>query len=227
MSFVDRFRSEARAEGERLERREARWPASLALLGAIALYLFLPQNLTLGPRWVVPALELGLLIPLTLGSPYRHGEEPKIARVASIVLTGLVSAANFVTLALLLRYMLQGGKATGVQLAFSAIMIWVTNVVAFGLWYWEFDAGGPAERMTDYPRGTDFLFPQLTAHELGKGWVPSFFDYFYVSFTNSTAFSPTDTMPLSVWTKVLMTLQAGAALTTVVLVAARAVNILG
>ena len=227
MSFVDRFRSEARAEGERLERREARWPASLALLGAIALYLFLPQNLTLGPRWVVPALELGLLIPLTLGSPYRHGEEPKIARVASIVLTGLVSAANFVTLALLLRYMLQGGKATGVQLAFSAIMIWVTNVVAFGLWYWEFDAGGPAERMTDYPRGTDFLFPQLTAHELGKGWVPSFFDYFYVSFTNSTAFSPTDTMPLSVWVKVLMTLQAGAALTTVVLVAARAVNILG
>jgi hypothetical protein len=227
VSFVDRFRSEARAEGERLERREARWPASLALLGAIALYLFLPQNLTLGPRWVVPALELGLLIPLTLGSPYRHGEEPKIARVASIVLTGLVSAANFVTLALLLRYMLQGGKATGVQLAFSAIMIWVTNVVAFGLWYWEFDAGGPAERMTDYPRGTDFLFPQLTAHELGKGWVPSFFDYFYVSFTNSTAFSPTDTMPLSVWAKVLMTLQAGAALTTVVLVAARAVNILG
>ena len=227
MSFVDRFRSEARAEGERLERREARWPASLALLGAIALYLFLPQNLTLGPRWVVPALELGLLIPLTLGSPYRHGEEPKIARVASIVLTALVSAANFVTLALLLRYMLQGGKATGVQLAFSAIMIWVTNVVAFGLWYWEFDAGGPAERMTDYPRGTDFLFPQLTAHELGKGWVPSFFDYFYVSFTNSTAFSPTDTMPLSVWAKVLMTLQAGAALTTVVLVAARAVNILG
>jgi hypothetical protein len=227
VSFVDRFRSEARAEGERLERREARWPASLALLGAIALYLFLPQNLTLGPRWVLPALELGLLIPLTLGSPYRHGEEPKIARVASIVLTALVSAANFVTLALLLRYMLQGGKATGVQLAFSAIMIWVTNVVAFGLWYWEFDAGGPAERMTDYPRGTDFLFPQLTAHELGKGWVPSFFDYFYVSFTNSTAFSPTDTMPLNVWAKVLMTLQAGAALTTVVLVAARAVNILG
>ena len=227
MSFVDRFRSEARAEGERLERREARWPASLALLGAIALYLFLPQNLTLGPRWVLPALELGLLIPLTLGSPYRHGDEPKIARVASIVLTALVSAANFVTLALLLRYMLQGGKATGVQLAFSAIMIWVTNVVAFGLWYWEFDAGGPAERMTDYPRGTDFLFPQLTAHELGKGWVPSFFDYFYVSFTNSTAFSPTDTMPLNVWAKVLMTLQAGAALTTVVLVAARAVNILG
>jgi hypothetical protein len=227
VSFVDRFRSEARAEGERLERREARWPASLALLGAIALYLFLPQNLTLGPRWVLPALELGLLIPLTLGSPYRHGDEPKIARVASIVLTALVSAANFVTLALLLRYMLQGGKATGVQLAFSAIMIWVTNVVAFGLWYWEFDAGGPAERMTDYPRGTDFLFPQLTAHELGKGWVPSFFDYFYVSFTNSTAFSPTDTMPLNVWAKVLMTLQAGAALTTVVLVAARAVNILG
>jgi hypothetical protein len=227
VSFVDRFRSEARAEGERLERREARWPASLALLGAIALYLFLPQNLTLGPRWVVPALELGLLIPLTLGSPYRHGNEPKIARVASIVLTALVSAANFVTLALLLRYMLQGGKATGVQLAFSAIMIWVTNVVAFSLWYWEFDAGGPAERMTDYPRGTDFLFPQLTAHELGKGWVPSFFDYFYVSFTNSTAFSPTDTMPLTVWAKVLMTLQAGAALTTVVLVAARAVNILG
>jgi hypothetical protein len=227
VSFVDRFRSEARAEGERLERREARWPASLALLGAIALYLFLPQNLTLGPRWVLPALELGLLIPLTLGSPYRHGDEPKIARVASIVLTALVSAANFVTLALLLRYMLQGGKATGVQLAFSAIMIWVTNVVAFGLWYWEFDAGGPAERMTGYPRGTDFLFPQLTAHELGKGWVPSFFDYFYVSFTNSTAFSPTDTMPLNVWAKVLMTLQAGAALTTVVLVAARAVNILG
>jgi hypothetical protein len=226
VSFIERFRSEARAEGERLERRESRWPASLALLGAIALYVFLPANLTAGPRWVVPALELGLLIPLTLSSPYRHGSEPRIARVASIALTALVSAANFVTLVLLLRFMLQGGKATGVQLAFSAIMIWLTNVVAFGLWYWEFDAGGPAERMTTYPKGTDFLFPQLTAHELGANWVPSFFDYFYVSFTNSTAFSPTDTMPLSVWAKVLMTLQAMAALTTVVLVAARAVNIL-
>ena len=117
--------------------------------------------------------------------------------------------------------------ATGVQLAFSAIMIWVTNVVAFALWYWEFDAGGPAERMTVYPKGPDFLFPQLTAHEIGANWVPSFFDYFYVSFTNSTAFSPTDTMPLSVWAKVLMTLQSAVALTTVVLVAARAVNILG
>jgi hypothetical protein len=226
VSFIDRFRSEAQAEGQRLERREARWPASLALLGVIALYLFLPLNLTIGPRWVVPTLELGLLIPLTLGSPYRHGSEPRIARMASIFLTALVSAANFVTLALLLRYMLQGGKATGVQLAFSAIMIWTTNVVAFGLWYWEFDAGGPAERMTTYPKGTDFLFPQLTAHDIGAGWGPSFFDYFYVSFTNSTAFSPTDTMPLSVWAKILMTLQAVVALTTVVLVAARAVNIL-
>jgi hypothetical protein len=227
MWLVDRFRSDARAEGERLGRREARWPASLAVLGAVALYLFLPERLLLGPRWLVPALELSLLVPLTLSSPYRHGNEPKIVRAASIVLIALVSAANGMTLVLLLRYMLQGGKATGVQLAFSAILIWLTNVVAFGLWYWEFDAGGPTERMTSYPQGADFLFPQITAHQLGANWFPSFFDYFYVSFTNSTAFSPTDTMPLSVWAKFLMTLQSGAALTTVVLVAARAVNILG
>jgi hypothetical protein len=224
MSLGDRFRSAG--EGTRQRMREPRWWASVAAAAAIALYVLLPEQLVIGPRWLVPVLEGGLLVSLLAVSPYRHGNEPKVARWLSIGQCALVSLANTVALLLLLRFLLQGGKATGVQLIFSAIQIWLTNVLVFGLWYWELDAGGPGQRINEFPKGAEFLFPQMTAHELGANWLPSFVDYLYVSFTNSTAFSPTDTMPLSVEAKLLMAGQALVALITVALVAARAVNIL-
>jgi hypothetical protein len=105
--------------------------------------------------------------------------------------------------------------------------IYLTNIIAFGLWYWELDRDGPAARTHGVDCYPDFLFPQMANPELAPPeWEPVFFDYFYVSFTNATAFSPTDVMPLTPWAKLAMTLQSSVALVTVGLVIARAVNVL-
>ncbi len=212
--------------------KEPRWPASLAVLMALALYWFLPEKLTLGPNWLLPVFELALLIPLSVVSPFRHKDEPRWQRYAAVALIALVNVANLVSLALLVHDLLQGkanGKQiVGPQLLFSSILIWLTNVIVFGLWYWELDRGGPDERSHPDHRQPDFLFPQMTTpHCTHEGWSPTFLDYAYLSFTNATAFSPTDTMPLTPVAKALMLVQSLASLLTIALVAARAVNILG
>ena len=113
------------------------------------------------------------------------------------------------------------------ELIFAAMQIWMTNVIVFGLWYWELDRGGPSARCRTSHREPDFLFPQMsTPAAAPPDWAPMFVDYLYVAFTNATAFSPTDTLPLTTWAKVLMAVQALASLLTVALVAGRAVNIL-
>jgi uncharacterized membrane protein len=105
--------------------------------------------------------------------------------------------------------------------------IWITNVIIFALWYWELDRGGPVARSKAVHKYPDFMYPQMQAPDLApEHWEPTFLDYLYVSFTNATAFSPTDTMPLSRWAKMLMMAQASVSLATVALVIARAVNIL-
>ena len=104
--------------------------------------------------------------------------------------------------------------------------IWLTNVIVFGLWYWELDRGGPATRQQASHRQPDFLFPQMSTPGSAPGWTPAFVDYLYTSFTNATAFSPTDTMPLTVWAKLLFMVQSLASLVTVAVVISRAVNIL-
>jgi hypothetical protein len=127
---------------------------------------------------------------------------------------------------LLIHNITTSGRVQAVTLLVGGGEIWVTNTIVFALWFWEYDRGGPAERAhgtTDMP---DLLFPQMTDEHLARNWEPNFIDYLYVSFTNSTAFSPTDTMPLSRWSKVLFALQAAISLITVALIAARAVNIL-
>ncbi len=148
-----------------------------------------------------------------------------------MILIALVNAANVISLILLVHDLLQGkanGKAiVGPQLLFSSLLIWLTNVLVFALWYWELDRGGPDERSHPDHRQPDFLFPQMATPQCTHAtWSPSFMDYLYVSFTNATAFSPTDTMPLAPWAKALMLVQALASLLTIALVAARAVNIL-
>jgi uncharacterized membrane protein len=176
---------------------------------------------------VIPALEGALLIPLTVRAPYRHREEVRLVRFASLLLIGLVNLANVASLALLVRVVLSGGAVSGRQLVFSGIQIWLTLILVFALWYWELDRGGPALRGHADQRNPDFLFPQMATHELGQtDWMPGFLDYLYLSFTNATAFSPTDTMPLTSRAKVLMLIEALASITTVVMVAGRAVNIL-
>ena len=193
----------------------------------LILYLTLPDQLVFGPKWLLPSLEVALLVPLTIASPRRHHDEGSSVRRASLTLIGLVNAANVASLALLVEHLLAGGKAGGTQLILSALQIWFTNVLIFGLWYWELDRGGPGARTHPQPRAPDFLFPQNANPRLAPaGWRPSFLDYLYISLTNATAFSPTDTMPLTAMAKSLMGLQSLASLITVALVAARAVNIL-
>jgi len=212
--------------------KESRWPASLAVLTALALYWFLPEKLTLGPTWLLPILELALLIPLSIVAPTRRKDEPRWQRYAAVTLIAFVNVANIASLALLVHDLLQG-KANGQQivgppLLFSSILIWLTNVLVFGLWYWELDRGGPDERSHPAHRQPDFLFPQMTTpHSTDAPWSPTFLDYLYVSLTNATAFSPTDTMPLTPGAKALMMIQALISLLTIALAAARAVNILG
>jgi uncharacterized membrane protein len=212
--------------------REPSWPATMTVLAILGLYMALPEELTFGPTGIVPALALALLAPLTLAR--RQGRHTGLRqwRVAALTLIAVINAANVGSLGLLVRALLRGGtvhgvKVVGGQLLLAAVAIWLTNALVFALWYWELDRGGPDARRRPRHRQPDFLFPQMvTPACAGPRWAPGFVDYLYVSFTNATAFSPTDTMPLTPWAKMLLLLQALASLLTVALVAARAVNIL-
>jgi len=220
---------EERAEFGERSRTEPRWPASIAVGVAIALQVILPERLDLGPRWLIPSLEGALGLALLVTSPSRRGREPGLLRVVSIGLIALINAANLVSLGYLVHDLLfpRNAAISGRVLVYASVPVWLTNIIVFALWYWELDRGGPALRATERHRAPDFLFPQMSAPAVVRGeWCPSFLDYFYVSFTNVTAFSPTDTMPLTHWAKFLMMVQSLASLLTVALVISRAVNIL-
>jgi hypothetical protein len=148
-------------------------------------------------------------------------------RVASIVLILLLSAANAASAVLLIRAILDGRAGAAGPLFASGASIWGTNVIVFGLWYWEFDRGGPIRRVAATSPHFDLMFPQMTSPELAPpDWEPHFVDYLYLSFTNATAFSPTDVMPLARWAKLTMLVQSAVSLAVGALVIARAVNIL-
>ncbi|GAC1526638.1 MAG: hypothetical protein NVS2B6_14170 [Thermoleophilaceae bacterium] len=208
-----------------LDLRDSFWPAQVTTLAAIALYLSLPSKLTLGPAWLVPAFEGLLLGGLVLATPRRRSARSAPLRRFAMGLTGLVSAVNIISLYLLAHFLLHGGKAGGRPLIVAGMVLWVTNVLVFALWYWELDRGGPVLRRLRPQTLPDFLFPQMSSDN-GSDWRPGFIDYLYVSFTNAAAFSPTDTMPLTPIAKSLMGIQSMVALVTIALVVGRAVNIL-
>lgn len=206
---------------------EHRIPATIAIAIAVLLYVLLPEALVMKPRYLLPALEIVLIIPLTVSNPTKITRESRNLRVVSLALIGVVNISNTVNLILLSGSLLNGSSTSGTTLLYSAAAIWVTNALVFGLWYWELDRGGPYARCSSLRRNPDFLFPQMTAPQSAKDrWVPTFLDYLYVSFTNALAFSPTDTMPLTPMAKFLMLIQSLISVITVVLVGARAVNIL-
>jgi uncharacterized membrane protein len=218
----------SRHEHQELGVVEPFWQAQLAILVALLLYLALPSRLTIGPRWLLPSLEVILLAGLAISTPYRHHTQSPIHRRMSLGLIAVVTVANFVALGLLVHLLLEPNREPGRDLILAAAQVWLTNVVVFGLWFWEVDRGGPHLRTRKEARTPDFLFPQMEAARLPlAGWRPSFFDYLYVAYTNASAFSPTDAMPLTVRVKALMLIESAASFLTVGLVAARAVNILG
>ena len=204
------------------------WPAQLAAAAALLLYVTLPHALIMGPKWLVPGVEGILLLGLVATTPRRHRNQSSRLRALIIGLVGLVSLTTFISLFLLARFLLEGSHARGHALVFAGAVLWLTNVLIFGIWYWELDRGGPARRLAvNDARPPDFLFPQMVAEpRLAPRWRPGFVDYLYTSYTNATAFSPTDTMPLTAMAKLLMAIQSLIALITILLVVARAVNVL-
>jgi hypothetical protein len=221
------------AWGARAAGHENLWPARLAILATIVLYGTLPGRLTVGPVWLLPALEVALLVALTVMAPVRYVREALVQRLLAVGLIALINLANIGSLVLLIAALLhhgvaiQGRPLDGQTLLLASLQIWLTNVLVFSLWYWDLDRGGPIARHSATHREPDFLFPQMVTPECTRSdWIPHYIDYLYVSFTNATAFSPTDTMPLTPWAKMLMAVQSLASLLTVALVAARAVNIL-
>jgi uncharacterized membrane protein len=223
-----RWELEAAVLRNRLERGDPLWPAQLAVAVAIALQLALSNKVTLAPDWLVPVGEALLLVALIVIVPARAPVYSRRARRFALTVLALVSLSNIVSLGLLVHYLITGGKTGGHELILSGALLWTTNVLLFAVWYWEMDRGGPAARHVDPEALPDFQFPQMDNPKLAPlGWRPGFGDYLYTSLTNATAFSPTDTMPLTQTAKMVMAVQGVAALVTVGLVVARAVNILG
>ena len=208
---------------------ELRWPVALTTAAGIALQVAVPDKLVLvSPAWIFPAAQGALLIVLIMANPQRIDRQSTILRSLSLVLAAMLSLANGYSVAALAVGITRGtmGRNPG-QLLITGGVIWLTNVIAFALWYWEFDRGGPVARALNLKRYPDFQFPQMVSPEMAPpDWEPAFFDYLYLAFTNATAFSPTDVMPLSRWAKAAMTVQTIISIVTVALVVSRAVNIL-
>ena len=207
---------------------EPRWAVSIAVALAIGLQLSLPDSLAFPPRWLLPTIGLALLVGLVIANPRRIDHRSTRLRATSILLTGVMSIANAVSAGRLITHLLRGTATedAGLLLRWGGA-IWLTNVVVFALWYWELDRGGPAARAEGIHEYPDLLFAQMETPNIAPvDWEPQFLDYFYLAFTNATAFSPTDVIPLARWTKMMMLLQSVVSVSTLVLVIARAVNIL-
>ncbi len=218
------------------------WLARAAVLAIIALQFIVSDKVIIGPRWLAPALELALLVPLlgtTAFADHRArratrdehwdsvGRLRQGMRWLAIVLSAVVSLTNTLALVLLVRALAVGTAGSAPVLLLDAMNIWITNVIIFALWFWNLDRGGPAARDLADRDKVDFLFSNMLRDAAGDvPWSPGFVDYLYLAFTNATALSPADTMPLSQRAKLLMMAEAIVSLLTIAIVAARAVNIL-
>ncbi|ANJ27940.1 hypothetical protein [Agromyces aureus] len=223
----------------RRARIEHRWPAVFALVVALALYGALPNDLITVQRYVTVAIGILLLIPLIILNPHRFNTQTTWSRIASLTLAIIVVISNQITLVLLVLVLVRG-NGDGPSLLQSALQVWVVNVIGFALLFWEIDRGGPVMRTmakrSDLPNA-DFRFPQdedddtivevAAGSSLKSDWTAGFVDYFYFSLSNSMAFSPTDTMPLTTRAKLLMSLESFGGFVLLALVIARAVSLIG
>jgi uncharacterized membrane protein len=207
---------------------EPRVQVTIAIVGAIVMMLLLPSRVANHPRWVLPGLAAMLLIGVFVAKSARSARRARELRIVSLLLIAVMSLSNAASAG---RLIVDLVRAEGIRepstLLLTGVAIWFTNVIVFGLWYWEFDRGGAVQRAAGTKPYPDLLFPQMTSPELASpDWEPGFLDYLYISFTNATAFSPTDVMPMTRWAKMTMLGQSAISVVTVALVIARAVNIL-
>lgn len=199
-----------------------------AVLGAVVLQVVLPRRTAVAFFWIFPLMELGMLAALIIGDPGRIDRSSPLLRRLTILLIAVMTLANTVSAVILVRDIIVGlASLTPTILLGRGASIWVTNVIVFSLWFWEFDRGGPVERARRTEIPASFVFPEETMQEgADTAWEPTYPDYLFLAFTNATAFSPTDTLPIATWAKMTMMLEAGISLTVAILVVARAVNIL-
>lgn len=211
-------------------RGESRWPMALAVLTVGVMRLFLPPELRVSDAsGLFLVVIVVMVVALILGDPGRIDREVRWLRVltgALIAVITLVNAGSSVRLVISIIYAEPFTQTARVLLACGGI-IWLTNVIAFGLWYWDLDRGGAAARAAGSTRRPAFLFPEMSNPDfVGENWSPAFVDYLHLSFTTATAFSPTDVSPLKPWAKVMMMSEETISLALGILVVARAVNIL-
>jgi uncharacterized membrane protein len=205
---------------------EPRWPASVALLVCAGLYVLLPSRLAVGPKWLLPVLVVLPLIPLSVRRHQHPDDEPGVHYLA-VALLCIITLANFVSVVLLIHHVFFAAEIKGRQLLYSAATIWVTNVIVFGIWFWEVDRGGPLRRSNANARLPDLQFPQMSQPSLAPSdWRPQFVDYLYTSLANGTSFAPADAMPLTYQMKALFGIESLISFVTIAVVAGEAVNIL-
>lgn len=202
---------------------EPRWPGLMALMAGACLHYVLPSRLSVGPDWLLTAFMAVLLVVVIASN--RVGQN-NVARWLTFMAVTLLTLALMTSLALLIQG-LPGHKDPPATLLRSAAVLWVTNILVFALWYWKLDAGGPSGRDKIVgPVDSSFLFPQMARQPPDPTWQPEFVDYLFLAFNTSTAFSPTDTPVLDSWAKVLTMLQSLISLSVLVILAARAINVL-
>ncbi|WP_103355034.1 DUF1345 domain-containing protein [Amycolatopsis sp. CA-128772] len=196
------------------------------VVATLVLQVVLPDDMALNPWWLLPSVSGLLVVALLLANPGRMTQFSAAERVISLLLVATVTAVNALSAVSLVYDIATGtiGDRAGAVLVTGGVVYW-TNIVAFSLWYWEFDRGGPGRRAAGKAAYPDLQFPQMADPGLAhQDWEPSYLDYLYFSFTNAAAFSPTDVMPLRIWAKLTMMLQAVVSLVLAVMVVAWAIN---
>jgi len=217
-------------EPARALRIEPRWPVALALLTVLVLLAVLPGRVKEFPTWVPWILGIALVLPMVaIRLATEKAPWLRVERVIAFFFFFAAASGTLANLADVIAVMVhRSGAISGTQLLTSSIAIWVINVVTFSLLYWQLDRGGPEARANKTSPRPDWLFPQEGAREdVPSDWRPTFIDYLFLGFSTATAFSPTDTLPLTARAKVLMMLESTISLVTIVVVAARAINVLG
>ena len=212
------------------ERGEHWWPVALAILVTAGLHVALPAQYRVNPRWVVPVVLLVLLAVLIIGDPGRIDRQKPWLRIVTGIVIAFITVANLIAGARLVADIVTNNKlfannATG--LLATGGVVWATNVIAFGLWYWDLDRGGAAARAHRPHADPAFVFPEMLHTEyVPATWMPQFIDYLSLAFWTATAFSPTDVSAVKRWAKLLMTVEACVSLGIGALVISRAINIL-
>ena len=218
------------SESAQSPRIEARWPVALAITAVLFLLAILPERVRLLPAWLPYLVGIAVLVPMAgVTQASARARWLRIERAVTLLFVVFAGVGTVANLANLIGEMIRrSAEISGLQLLTSSVAVWVSNVLAFSLLYWQMDRGGPEARVNDAGTRPDWLFPQTGAgDDAPPDWRPTFVDYLFLGFSTATAFSPTDALPLTSRAKMLMLIESSISLATIVVVASRAINILG